>query len=317
MAQIKQIEHYPVLYREVLQHVPAEARVFFDGTFGHGGHAQLLFESRNLEKYLGVDLDPQALKSAEEKMGFDRLILEHNRFDRALESLERKGLLSKGEIDFALVDLGTSQFQLREAARGFSFLKEGPLDMRMNNHSGMDLKSWLMEAEIEEISEVIRKYGEDKFHYRIAKAIHEKVEQLETTTDLANLIEATLPKSYLRNQKIHAATRSFQAFRIHLNGELECLQTFLAKIPYYMAKAGRLAVISFHSLEDRIAKECFKEWEREEYKISGMTTSGVVKASLGKRISRKVIKPGEEELKENNASRSAKMRVFEFKGGEA
>ena len=304
---IKDTFHYPVMYREVVENCPINAKHILDGTFGHAGHAKhLLQHLPSVESYLALDQDPDVI--AEFKTinfeGSSKIQLIHTNF---ADISSYKNLI-KHQLDFILLDLGTSMYQLQNAQRGFSFLKEGPLDMRMNNERGIPLKDWISSATKEEISHILREYGEEKFHYRIAVAISENSRNINSTLDLANCIEQCLPKSYLRQQKIHAATRSFQAFRIMLNQELECLKAALGQFLHHLCVGGRMVVISFHSLEDRIVKTTFREWEREDHPIPGF--SGELKVSFGACKPRKVIRPSNLEVVENSASRSARMRVF-------
>ena len=179
--------------------------------------------------------------------------------------------------------------------------------MRMNTSEGILLKDWIDTASQTEISDTLKNYGEEKFHHRISIAVKENSSNLKSTLDLANCIEKCLPKSYVRQQKIHVATRSFQAFRIMLNRELESLKDALNNL-FVFAPRGRIMVISFHSLEDRIVKNIFREWERSDHPIPGIP--GDYKSSLGRCSPRKVIRPTELEVEENSASRSARMRIL-------
>ncbi len=300
--------HYPVLHREVVENCPQNSKYVLDGTFGHAGHAKhLLSYLPSIESYLALDQDPDVIADFE-TLNFDgssKIELIHANFADTPIYENR----IKKQLDFILLDLGTSMYQLQNADRGFSFIKEGPLDMRMNNGEGILLKDWIDTASQEEISRVLKEYGEEKFHHRISIAISENRHNLNSTLDLANCIEQCLPKSYLRQYKIHAATRSFQAFRIMLNKELESLKRALEQLLPYLSPGGRIVVISFHSLEDRIVKTIFREWERSDNPIPGFP--GEFKISLGSCKPRKVIRPSTLEIEENSASRSARMRVFE------
>ncbi|MCJ8346393.1 16S rRNA (cytosine(1402)-N(4))-methyltransferase RsmH, partial [bacterium] len=221
--------------------------------------------------------------------------------------------MQSSNLDLVLLDLGTSMSQLKNAERGFSFMKDGPIDMRMNASSSITVKEWLEEASIDEISQVILDYGEDKFHYRIARSIHERIENIDSTLELAAVIENCLPKSHLRKQKIHGATRAFQAFRIHINNELEVLKNSLDFFLDSLKPGGRLLVISFHSLEDRIVKQKFRSWLEESNMPKELLPEGEYKEALGKMISRKGFGPSDLEIEENPASRSARLRVFQKK----
>ena len=306
--KLGEIPHYPVLYREILKACPPKAQYILDGTFGHAGHARKLLQNfPQIKVYFALDQDPDVVK-AFEHLNFNgkaKIQLLHTNFGNT----KSYSSVISCPLDFVILDLGTSMYQLQTAERGFSFLKEGPLDMRMNYCEGVSLREWLAEATLDAISKVLKEYGEEKFHYRIAQAIFSQKGMLETTTQLANCIEQCLPKSYLRQQKIHGATRSFQAFRILINGELDNLNKALESLFGLIRPGGSLAVISFHSLEDRIVKNSFREWERFENPIPGIEK--FYKRSLGRCKPRKVIRPRELEISENSASRSARLRVFE------
>lgn len=305
-----EISHYPVLFREVLEHLPVECCRIFDGTLGHGGHARAILEARpDVMHYFGVDRDPDVISRFESNPTDPRLLLIHGNFCEVLQ--RRHQFLEDALLDAVFLDLGTSQYQLKNAARGFSFLREGPLDMRMNPKENMPLRSWLAEADQEEISDILLRFGEEKFHFRIARAIVENREKLHTTLDLASVIENCLPRSYLRKSPIHGATRSFQAFRIFINQELDSLEKALDQAVEALRPGGRILVISFHSLEDRIVKKRFQEWERDLGVPEFLRNHypGSVKPR-GRRFPRKAIFPGNLELSENEPSRSARLRVF-------
>ncbi|PCJ20702.1 MAG: 16S rRNA (cytosine(1402)-N(4))-methyltransferase [Candidatus Cloacimonadota bacterium] len=305
------IEHYPVLYREVLENIPQNCKFVFDGTLGHGGHAKLILQDKKIEKYFGIDQDANIINHFSENILDERLILHHGNFSEAKKfGIEE---IKNSNLDLVLLDLGTSMSQLKTPQRGFSFMKDGPIDMRMNDTSSFTVKEWLEEASIDEISQVILEYGEDKFHYRIARSIHENIHNINTTLELASIIENCLPKSHLRKQKIHGATRSFQAFRIYINNELEVIQNSLDFFFDSLKSGGRLLVISFHSLEDRIVKRKFRSWLEESNMPKHLLPEGEYKEALGKMISRKGFEASKIELEENPPSRSARLRVFEKK----
>lgn len=303
------IEHYPVLYREVIENLPSECEYVFDGTLGHGGHAKLILQDPKVKKYFGIDQDMNIINHFTENVLDKRLKPYHGNFSETSKLSIPE--LEDSKLDAVLLDLGTSMSQLKNPDRGFSFLKDGPIDMRMNNTSSFTVKEWLEEASIDEISQVILEYGEDKFHYRIARAIHERIQDIHTTLELASVIENCLPRSHLRKQNIHAATRTFQAFRIHINNELEALKDSLDYFLDTLKPGGRLLVISFHSLEDRIVKKKFRTWVEESNMPKHLLPEGEYKEPLGKLISRKGFEPSKVETEENPASRSARLRVFE------
>ncbi len=291
---------------EALQIKPSG--IYIDGTFGRGGHSayilQLLGEQGRL---IAIDRDPSAVAYGRERFADDaRFQIFHSSFSALEQLVESLGLT--GKIDGILLDLGVSSPQLDDGERGFSFIRNGPLDMRMDPGSGISAKDWLATEKEEKIADVIYQFGEERFSRRIAKAIVEyrQTGVLETTWDLASLIEKTVSR---REKKKHPATRSFQAIRIYVNNELaEVEQVLKASIPC-LASEGRLSVISFHSLEDRLVKRFIRDFSKgkpvpreipifEEY-------VGPLKA-IGK-----AIKPTELEITHNARARSAVLRVAE------
>jgi 16S rRNA (cytosine1402-N4)-methyltransferase len=248
-------DHRPVLLREAVDALAVRPDGFYvDGTFGRGGHAALIRERLGPQGWLWlIDQDPAAIAQARAAFGADsRCLVHHGSFAELRSLAERHGVL--GRIDGLLLDLGVSSPQLDESARGFSFLREGPLDMRMDTSRGVTAADWLATADAGEIARVLKEYGEERFARRIAQAIvarRAQGEPVATTRQLAALIEAAAPA---RERHKHPATRSFQAIRIFLNGELEALSQILDGACDLLAPRGRLAVISFHSLEDRMVK---------------------------------------------------------------
>src|SRR5690606_30719989 len=227
--------------------------IFVDATFGRGGHSRELLKLLRSDAQLYViDKDPEAIAIAQQLAAEDsRVHVIHAGFGAIAQELEARGVTA---IDGVMMDLGVSSPQLDDAQRGFSFMRDGPLDMRMNNASGPTAAQWLAEADIDEIKEVIADYGEERFAFQIAKAIttRRESEPLRTTHDLAELV-ASVVRS--REKGHHPATRTFQAIRIYINRELEELAHALPLILKLLKEGGRLAVISFHSLEDRIVKQ--------------------------------------------------------------
>lgn len=254
--------HAPVMLDEVLALLdgPADG-VYVDGTYGRGGHSSALLARLGPKARLHVfDQDPEAVAAARARHAGDpRVTVHHHNFDRLREALGE----IPGGVHGVLLDLGVSSPQLDQAARGFSFSQDGPLDMRMNPGAGPSAADWLATASVEEIAEVLWRYGEERNSRRIARRINEtRVETPITTTgQLAKLI-AAVPGP--RSRSIHPATRSFQALRIHLNRELEALEAVLPQALDLLAPGGRLAVISFHSLEDRIVKRYLRDCARAE-----------------------------------------------------
>lgn len=304
-------EHRPVLLPEAVDALAVrEDGLYVDGTFGRGGHAAAVLERLGTQGKLWVfDKDPRAIECARERLGGDpRCSVHHASFARLRAAAEAEGML--GRIDGILLDLGVSSPQLDEAERGFSFMREGPLDMRMDASQGQTAREWLSTAPIEEIATVLREYGEERFARRIAAAVVRRRDAGDlpaTTRGMAELIAAASPQ---RDRHKHPATRSFQAIRIHINRELEDLSQFLGDVCDLLAPAGRLAVISFHSLEDRMVKRFIQERSSVGYLPPGVP---VPPAGLRPKLRRigKATKPGADETAANPRARSAVLRVAE------
>ncbi|WP_298013407.1 16S rRNA (cytosine(1402)-N(4))-methyltransferase RsmH [uncultured Castellaniella sp.] len=233
---------------------PALDGVYVDGTFGRGGHSRLLLERLAPQARLLVfDKDPEAIAVAQDLSREDaRVQVVHDGFAALAEHLDRLGIPA---VDGVLLDLGVSSPQIDDAARGFSFMHDGPLDMRMDTTRGQTAADWLAEADQEQIKEVIAHYGEERFAFQIAKAIvaGRQSRALRTTGELAQLVAGVVRT---REKGQHPATRTFQAIRIHINAELAQLAHALPAALTHLRPGGRLAVISFHSLEDRMVKQC-------------------------------------------------------------
>ena len=231
--------------------------VYIDCTFGRGGHSGLILDNLGPNgRLIAIDRDPTAIAAAEKYADDDRFIIEHFGFADLQNIVEKHELLEK--IDGILLDLGVSSPQLDEAERGFSFMKDGPLDMRMDTTRGQTAAEWLAVADVEDITWVLRTFGEEKHAWRIANAIVDEREEtpLTRTGQLAQLIKKTAPQ---REIKKHPATRSFQAIRMYINSELEQIEKVLAASLSVLKTGGRLTVISFHSLEDRLVKQFMKK----------------------------------------------------------
>jgi len=275
--------HTPVLLGEVVDALrPMPGRRFIDTTVGLGGHAAALLErlvgthsATNVSPgtLLGLDRDPDALELARERLApfAGHFELVHGDFRDLAEHAARH--LGRG-ADGAVMDLGVSSFQLREAARGFSFLADGPLDMRMDPTQGRPASELVARSSERELERILREYGEERFARRIARAIVERRGRLRTTLDLASLVEAVVPR---REPRLHPATRTFQALRIAVNDELGALEAALRTLPQWLAPGGRFAAISFHSLEDRIVK----------HTLRGLASEGEVTILTRKPIARR------------------------------
>jgi len=276
----------------------AEDGTYVDATFGRGGHSRLILSQLSAAgRLIAFDKDPQAVAES--------ATIADARFSIRHEGFAHLGELPAASVAGLLMDLGVSSPQIDNPARGFSFRNDGPLDMRMDTTRGESVSEWLATAEVNQITEVIREYGEERFAGPIAKAIVARRQErgpLSTTSDLAQLVAEQVKT---REPGKDPATRTFQAFRIFINAELEELQQALEASLTVLQPGGRLAVISFHSLEDRIVKQFIAKHAREEYDRRAPFAAPKVMQllSLGR------VKPSEEEVKGNPRSRSAIMRV--------
>lgn len=281
--------------------------IYIDGTFGRGGHSGLILQKLNAEgRLLGVDKDPVAVATGKQLAAQDaRFQIEAGSFAQLKEFVEDRGWA--GKVNGILLDLGVSSPQLDDAERGFSFSKDGPLDMRMNNQAGMTAAEWLNRAKERDIADVLFEFGEEKFARRIARAIVEKrvEEPITRTLQLAKLVSDANP-AWEKNK--HPATRSFQAIRIFINRELDDLKNLLEQSLDLLAVGGRLVVISFHSLEDRIVKQFMQKQQRggDIPKDLPITADQL---SIRLKILGKPVYPGAEEIEANPRARSAVMRV--------
>lgn len=301
-------------HETVLRREAADALVvnpsgrFVDCTYGRGGHSEAILERLADEGHLMVmDRDMAAIEHAQARYdGDERVIVVHGSFGEVARFVDEHGMRP---LDGVLLDLGVSSPQLNEAGRGFSFDRDGPLDMRMDRSRGETAAEWLMRADERDIAHVIRRYGEERFARRIARAIVETrgSEAIATTGQLVRVIEDAIPT---REKNKHPATRTFQAIRIHINGELDELESCLASVVDLLARQGRLVVISFHSLEDRIVKRFMRDMARGERLPDRLPVrDDEIERKL--KVVGKPVKPGEEELQRNRRARSSIMRVAE------
>jgi len=296
--------HIPVLTEEVIDLLLVKkSGTFLDVTSGFGGHSAAILEELNGGSLIATDQDPEAIRFLKSKFKTEKRISIHQaRFS------ELHKLFSANDFDGILADIGVSSYQLDTAERGFSFMKDGPLDMRMNQNIGEDASSWLNKAPEQEISHIIWKYGEEKKAKRIAKAIVEarKSFKIRTTKELAEIILEETPRRF--NDKKHPATKTFQAIRIFINNELEELDLLLDFASKHLKIGGRTCIISFHSLEDRMVKRFFRDHSRRDPKLSKLPN--LADDSSFKLVT-KAIKPSENEMNINPRSRSATLRVIE------
>lgn len=285
-ADLPEFKHVPVLSREVLTGLaPQAGGLYLDATVGGGGHSRLLLASHPDVRVVAIDQDDQAIAAAQANLAefCDRIHFVHSNFAQ-YQPNEQK-------FDGILADLGVSSAQFDIPERGFSFRHEAELDMRMNRSQATTAAEIVNHWDEKELADLIYNYGEERLSRRIARRIAEK-RPFKTTTELADAIFYSVPHKY-RHGRIHPATRTFQALRIAVNQELEVLETLLKRAPDWLNPGGRLAIISFHSLEDRIVKYAFREDER--LKI----------------ITKKPLTAAADEVEENVRSRSAKLRIAE------
>lgn len=302
--------HVSVLLREAVAAlaIVADGR-YVDGTFGRGGHSREILAALGSDgRLLAIDKDPQAQQTAQREFAADeRFSFERGSFAMVHAFAESRGWL--GRVNGILLDLGVSSPQLDDAQRGFSFLREGPLDMRMDPDQELTAARWLARAGVDEIARVLKEYGEERYARRIAKAIvaGRREGPVETTDRLARIIAAANPS---REPGKHPATRSFQAIRIYINRELEDLQRFLDSVYEVLAPGGRLAVISFHSLEDRMVKKAIRTLEHRDDVPRGLPVTADQYPPRMRAVGR-AISPSQQEVEANPRARSAVLRVAE------
>jgi 16S rRNA (cytosine1402-N4)-methyltransferase len=287
--------HIPVMVSEVVHWLAPESNgTYVDVTLGGGGHAEeILRRSSPGGTLIGMDRDGEIVMKARAALAEfgERARFIRSTFDRVEDAVRECGL---DAVDGILADLGVSSLQLDEGDRGFSFMKEGPLDMRMDRSVGESAAEFVSRADEAELADVIYRYGEERFSRRIARAICKarKERPVDTTGALADIVSRAVPS---KRGRIHPATRTFQALRIAVNDEIGMLDRFLESAFGLLKPGGRLVVISYHSLEDRLVKNAFRERARAE----------------GKVLTKKVIVPRDEEVEKNPRSRSAKLRAYE------
>ena len=305
--------HVPVMLEEVLDGLNIKpGGIYVDCTLGGAGHSREIAKALGPDGTLiGIDQDINAINAASERLAEfqDRVKLVHNSFFNLKQVLED---LHIEAVDGILMDLGVSSHQLDEAQRGFSYMQDAPLDMRMNRDNPVSAKVLVNKLSVEELSQIIWDYGEERWGKRIAQFICEerKQKEIETTGDLTNIIKKAIPAN-ARREGPHPAKRSFQALRIAVNNELEPLEKTLIDAAEALNKKGRLCVITFHSLEDRITKKAFQYLAKGCICPPKLPICQCGKSKLVKIVTNKPIIPSEVELERNPRARSAKVRVAE------
>lgn len=290
--------HEPVLAHEVLQCLaPRSGAILVDGTLGTGGHsAMLLPRLLPAGRLIGIDLDPQSLEAAQQRLRefLPQLVVTHGNYRRLAEILARLGITA---IDGLLLDLGMSSPQVDQAARGFSFLREGALDMRMDPSQQTTAAMLVNEWSADDLTDMLSTLGEERFAQRIARQMvrERQAGAITTTAQLAALVARAVPRG-ARYGRLHPATRTFQALRIAVNDELGALEALLGDLPRLLNPGGRAVIIAYHSLEDRLVKHAFAQGMRD-----GLWTV----------LTKKPVRPGDAEAAENPRARSAKLRAVE------
>jgi 16S rRNA (cytosine1402-N4)-methyltransferase len=295
---VDEMTHIPVMLKETLQYLNlSEGKTIVDATVGMGGHSEAILERLGAGgRLIGIDRDRESLELAAK-----RLLRFGNAFSPVYGNFTEVNTILQelriSRIDGILFDLGVSSFQLEEPQRGFSFMSEGPLDMRLDRNSYISAYDLVNNLNEDEISAILWNFGQERWHNRIAHYLvtERQKHPIATTTDLSEAVKAAIPGRY-KFQRIHPATRTFQALRLAVNRELEALESAIHKSVNFLDKGGRICIISFHSLEDRIVKLSFKN----------LASKGL--ASI---ITEKPLVPKEEEVTGNPSSRSAKLRVAE------
>lgn len=307
-----EFKHVSVLLEECIDALNIkEDGIYVDCTLGGAGHSSEILKKLSLKgRLIGIDQDQDALKAAQEKLkAFNNVTYVHDNFYNIEAILENLGI---EKVDGILMDLGVSSYQLDEAERGFSYMKDAPLDMRMDRSKGLSAFEVVNNYTEQELVEVLKNYGEEKFSKRIANFIVErrKDKSIDTTLELVNIIDAAIPAKYKREGG-HPAKRTFQGIRIEVNGELKILDKAIEDGVSRLNSNGRMAIITFHSLEDRIVKNKFRNLQDPCFCPKELPMCVCGKTPIVKAISRKPIEATEEELDKNSRSRSAKLRVVE------
>lgn len=305
-------KHITVLLHEAVEGLAIKPNgIYIDGTFGRGGHSRLILSQLGEGgRLIAIDRDPRAILEAQ-TITDPRFQIVHSAFSAIPEICEQLGLV--GKIDGILLDLGVSSPQLDEAERGFSFMRDGPLDMRMDTSKGLSAMEWLAQVSVDDLAWVLKEFGEERFAKRITQAIvnynKSASEKISRTLQLAQIIADAVP---FKDKYKHPATRAFQAIRIYINSELDELEKALNSALGVLAPQGRLSIISFHSLEDRMVKQFMRKQSKGEAVPKGLP---ILESELTKNIPLntigKAIMPTAAEIEANPRSRSAVLRIAE------
>ncbi len=313
VVEITKPSHQPVLSEEVVSYLITRPEgVYVDATLGMGGHTKsILDHTRSRCLVIGLDVDEEAISISRERLSAynGHVIYRNSNFsdiDKVLDSLDIR------EVDGIIADLGMSSFQIESSERGFSFMREEPLDMRMDPRLRFTAYDLVNEMTLDEISRVLRMYGEEKWSRRIAKRIVEtrKESPIKTSAELAGVVSLAIPRKF-HPARIHPATKTFQALRIAVNNELENIEAFIGRAVSRLRVGGRLVIISFHSLEDRLVKSSFLRMASPCICPPGMPECGCGKKKVLDIITRTPVIPADEEISNNPRARSAKLRVGE------
>ncbi len=308
---ILEFKHKPVMLDECIKGLNIKPEgIYIDGTIGGAGHSKEIVKRLNDKGMLiGIDRDEEALKAAKNNLSeYKNVKYIHGNHDNIKEILEKEGI---EKVDGILLDLGVSSYQLDEKNRGFSYLGENELDMRMDKTQNLTAKNVINEYPEEKLANIIYEYGEERFSRQIAKniCIARKNKEIETTKELVEIIEKSIPKS--KQKDGHPAKRTFQAIRIEVNDEIKPLYKTILDCIEMLQEQGRLCVITFHSLEDRAVKKAMIEAKGKCTCPPDLPYCVCGAKSLGKIITKKPILPSKEEMEENSRSKSAKLRIFE------
>lgn len=310
---MSEFKHYSVLLHETVEGLCIRPEgIYVDGTLGGGGHAHAVcMQLSGQGRLIGIDQDKDAIQAASQRLSDvqDRVTIVRSNYERIDEVLRDLGI---PQVDGIYLDLGVSSYQLDTAERGFSYRSDAPLDMRMDDRNPVTAADIVNNYSESELFHMIRNYGEDRFAQNIAKHIcrYRAEKRIETTLELSEIISGAIP-ARIRATGGHPAKRTFQAIRIELNRELDVLENSIDHMIDDLAEGGRLCIITFHSLEDRIVKNKFRTAEKPCICPPGLPACVCGRKSRGRVISRKPILPSPQELEENSRSKSAKLRIFE------